>query len=65
MAGISRQEWMTEELEAELMLIAQDGRLSCEQVQAFAAQHGIEITKMKPFVDCIGLQISNCRGLCA
>jgi len=65
MTGISRQAWMTQELEAELKLIAQDGCLSCEQIQSFAAKHDIEITKMKPFVDCIGLQVSNCRGLCA
>jgi hypothetical protein len=60
-----RQPWMTAELEAELKLIAHDGCLSCEQVQAFAAQHAIEIANMKPFVDCIGLQVSSCRGLCA
>ncbi len=65
MIDMQRQPWMTEELEAELKLIAQDGCLTCEQVQAFAAKHDIEITKMKPFVDCIGLRVSNCRGLCA
>ena len=65
MTGTSREAWMTEELEAELKLIAQDGSLSCEQVQAFAAKHTLEITKMKPFVDSIGLRVSNCRGLCA
>ena len=32
MTGISRQAWMTQELEAELKLIAQDGCLSCEQI---------------------------------
>jgi len=65
MSETARQAWMTKELEAELKLIARDGCLTCEQVQSFAAQHAIEITKMKPFVDCIGLQVSNCRGLCA
>ena len=59
-----RQPWMTQKLEAELKLIAQDGCLTCEQVQAFAEKHAIEITKMKPFVDCIGLRVANCRGLC-
>jgi hypothetical protein len=65
MTGISRQEWMTEKLETELKIIARDGCLTCEQVQAFAAKHAIEITSMKPFVDSIGLRVSNCRGLCA
>ena len=60
-----RQPWMTQALEAELKRIAQDGSLTCQQVQAFAAKHAIEITKMKPFVDCIGLRVANCRGLCA
>ncbi len=65
MAGTLRQEWMTEELEAELKQVAQDGQLTCEQVQAFAAKHAIEIKLMKPFVDLIGLEMANCRGLCA
>jgi hypothetical protein len=64
MTGISRQDWMTEKLEAELKMIARDGCLTCEQVQSFAAQHALEIKKMKPFVDVIGLRVSNCRGLC-
>lgn len=59
-----REAWMTEAREAELKRIALDGCLSCEQIQGFAAKHSIDITKMKPFVDCIGLQVSNCRGLC-
>jgi hypothetical protein len=65
MSETVREAWMTEALEAELKRIARDGCLSCEQIQAFASKHTINITKMKPFVDCIGLQVSNCRGLCA
>jgi len=64
MSNTLREAWMTEALEAELKRIALDGCLSCEQIQCFAAKHSIDITKMKPFVDCIGLQVSNCRGLC-
>ena len=65
MTNMQRQPWMTEELGAELKMIACDGCLTCEQVQAFAAKHAIEITKMKPFVDCMGLRVANCRGLCS
>ena len=65
MTDTQRQVWMTQELEAELKLIAENGAVTCEQVQAFAAKHTIEITNMKPFVDCIGLQVSGCGGLCA
>ena len=65
MTDTLREAWMTEELEAALRSIAQDGSITCEQAQAFAEDHNIEITQMKPFVDCIGLQVSNCRGLCA
>jgi hypothetical protein len=65
MSETVREAWMTGALEAELKRIARDGCVSCEQIQAFAAKHTIEITKIKPFVDCIGLQVSNCRGLCA
>jgi hypothetical protein len=65
MSNTLREAWMTETLEAELKRIARDGCLSCEQIQAFAAQHALDIAQMKPFVDCIGLQVTNCRGLCA
>jgi hypothetical protein len=65
MSNTLREAWMTEALEVELKRIALDGCVSCEQIQAFAAQYAIEIAKMRPFVECIGLQVSNCRGLCA
>lgn len=65
MAEEQRASWMTAALEAELRAIASGGMLTCEQIQEFAAKHAIEITKMKPFVDAIGLNVSGCRGLCA
>ncbi|MCP4624205.1 MAG: hypothetical protein GY850_11815 [bacterium] len=60
----AREAWMTAELEAELKEIAANGTISCSQVQQFAAEHTLEITKMKPFVDIIGLKVSGCQKVC-
>ncbi len=60
-----REAWMTEDLAELLKQTATGNTITCEQVQQFAARHSIEITKMKPFVDALGITVSNCRGLCA
>ncbi len=59
-----RQPWMNTMLEAELKAIAENGVVSCTQVQEFAAKHNLDIKKMKPFVDIIGLKVANCQKLC-
>ena len=56
---------MSAELEAELKATAENDALSCTQIQAFAAKHSLDITKMKTFVDSIGLKVTGCQKLCA
>jgi hypothetical protein len=65
MNNAKREPWMSAELEAELKATAENDTLSCTQIQAFAAKHSLDITKMKTFVDIIGLKVTGCQKLCA
>lgn len=55
---------MTAELEKQLRSLGAGDVLTCEQVQQFAAENSIAITKMKPFVDLLGMQVTGCSLLC-
>ena len=57
--------WMTPELQQKLRDCAPDNTITCDQVQQFARDNNIEITRMKPLVDLVGIEVKNCRGLCA
>jgi UV DNA damage repair endonuclease len=63
-SDVQREEWMTQELEEKIKQIAQNNNLSCTEIQQFAKEHGLEITKMKSFLDVIGLKPVNCQALC-
>ncbi len=60
-----RAPWMTETLELKLKSLAAGQVLTCTQIQEFAKEHDIEVTKMKPFVDLIGLEVTGCQKLCS
>ena len=64
MNNAKREPWMSTQLEAELKAIAEDGAVSCAQIQEFVAKHSLDITKMKTFVDIIGLKVTGCQKLC-
>jgi len=55
---------MSTQLEKELKATAENGAVSCARIQKFAAKHNLDITKMKSFVECIGLKVTNCQKLC-
>ncbi len=42
-----REEWMTKELEQKLISIAKDNSLSCTEIQQFAQENCLDISKMK------------------
>jgi hypothetical protein len=65
MTDAKREHWMTARLEQELKETAENGGVSCARIQEFAAKHNLDITKMKDFVDCIGLRVTGCQKLCA
>ncbi len=55
---------MSAQLEKELTAAAENGTVSCARIQEFAAKHNLDITRMKSFVDCIGLKVTGCQKLC-
>jgi hypothetical protein len=59
-----REPWMTEDLERKLKATAKDNGISCDDIQKFAQAHDIEIEKMKPFLDLLGIKPLNCQLLC-
>jgi len=59
-----REEWMTKELEQKLISISKDNSLSCTEIQQFAQENGLDISKMKSFLDVIGISPANCQGVC-
>ena len=59
-----REAWMTNELEQKLRDISKDNSLTCTEIQKFAAENDIDITKMKSFLDAIGITPVNCQGAC-
>ncbi len=61
----ARAPWMTEGLESKLKELATDRVLTCTQIQEFAKDHDIEVKKMKPFIDLIGLDVTGCQKLCS
>ena len=65
MTDTKREPWMSAQLEKELNATAENGAVSCTRIQEFAAKHNLDITKMKSFVDCIGLKVTGCQKLCA
>jgi hypothetical protein len=64
-SDVQREEWMTKELEQKLIDISQDNSLTCTEIQKFASENDIDITKMKSFLDAIGISPANCQGLCS
>ena len=63
-SDVQREAWMTKELEQKLIDISKDNSLSCTEIQKFAAENDIDITKMKSFLDAIGITPVNCQGAC-
>ena len=61
---VQREAWMTKELEQKLVDISKDSSLTCIEIQKFAAENDIDITKMKSFLDAIGITPVNCQGAC-
>jgi hypothetical protein len=64
MTDAQRELWMSAQLEKELTAAAENGTVSCARIQEFAAKHNLDITRMKSFVDCIGLKVTGCQKLC-
>ena len=56
---------MTTELQDTLRKIASENTLSCEQIQQFAAENGLELESMRALVESAGIIVAGCRGACS
>ncbi len=63
-SDVQREDWMTKELEQKLIAISKDNTLTCTEIQKFASENDLEITRMKSFLDAIGITPKNCQGAC-
>ena len=63
-SDVQREEWMTKDLEQKLIDISKDNSLTCTEIQKFASENDLEITRMKSFLDAIGITPVNCQGAC-
>jgi len=59
-----REEWMTVELEEKLRKLAVDGKISCVAAHEFAKREKLELKKMKPLMDALGIKLKECQLGC-
>jgi len=58
---VTKEPWMTEELQEKLRKIASDGKITCAQAHHFAHDHSIELNKMKLLLDACGIKLKECQ----
>ena len=59
-----REDWMTEELEQQLRVMASDGKVNCAEAQKFAKDNNITLNKMKSFLDVLQFKVGSCQLGC-
>jgi len=63
-ATAQREDWMTAELEQELISLAVNGRVACARAQKFAEKHDIPLKNIRTFMDVLQLKVSSCQLGC-
>ena len=59
-----REEWMTRELEDKLKQLVVDGKISCVAAHTFCKNENLELRKMKPLMDALGIKLKDCQLGC-
>lgn len=59
--AVSKEPWMTEELQNKLKQLFPDGRIACAQAHRFAQDQSIELKKMKTLMDACGIKLKECQ----
>jgi len=59
-----REEWMTAELEEKLRKLAVDGKISCVAAHEFCKREKLEMKRMKPLMDSLGIKLKDCQLGC-
>ena len=61
---VTKEPWMTEELESALKKLAREGKISCAQAHRFAREQAIELGKMRLLLDACGIRLKECQLGC-
>jgi hypothetical protein len=61
---VTKEPWMTEELESGLKKLAREGKISCAQAHRFAGEQAIELGKMRLLLDACGIRLKECQLGC-
>jgi hypothetical protein len=59
-----REDWVTEEIEKNLMQAATGGELACAQAMEFARSQNIPLKKMKYLTDLFKVRLKSCQLNC-
>lgn len=61
---VTKEPWMTEELEDTLKMLAFEGKISCAQAHRFAHEQAIKLEKMRLLLDACGIRLKECQLGC-
>ena len=61
---VTKEPWMTEELQEELKMLAPDGKITCAKAHLFAQDQSIELKKMQLLLDFCGIKLKECQLGC-
>lgn len=59
-----RQDWMTDELIEKIRAVSKDAKISCGAARQLASDSGIDLHRMKPLLDYLGLKVTSCQLGC-
>ena len=59
-----REEWVTPEIEEDLIRVAKGGELTCYQAMEFARSQKIPLKKMKFLTDLFKIKLKSCQLGC-
>ena len=62
--GRKREEWMTAELEEKLKQYVENGKITCIAAHEFCKREKLELKKMKPLMDALGVKLKDCQLGC-
>jgi len=58
---VTKESWMTEEIQKNLRQSTPDGKITCAKAHSFAHDHSIELKKMKLLLDACGIKLKECQ----
>ena len=61
---VKKEPWMTDELQKEVLQLAESGKISCTHAHRFAHDQSIALNKMKLLLDVCGIKIKGCQLGC-